>query len=258
MKLLLLVLFIGLTFGCTANTHRFSTLDEIHETVQVNRSTLPAYDLTGGVWVKGQPILINHEFDFSMAMSLPDIGPAIAAGNRKKVNEETAKLFENLPALSLEALFQKSLDRSGLKVPRDKEVRLYGILLGQPDAHLRVILEMQENKVKTKAEEDLKRFVYVTEWIPLKGDDSWSASGGQKIIEVFGKAIPSLIEMWQSNLSRDEQSREVDYIITKGKVPQKGSGWVLAKNNKRILIRSGILRDSILSYPASVIEIQNQ
>lgn len=92
-KHFLLYLTLFLT-ACAANRTHFSSIEEIQDTVKPNVSTLPAYDLTGGVWVKGHPLLVNSDFDFAVAFGLPDIGPGIAAGNRKRINEETAKLFE--------------------------------------------------------------------------------------------------------------------------------------------------------------------
>jgi len=80
MKKLRFILFLALTVtSCSSLKVRYSTVEEIQKEVTPQASTLPAYDLTGGVWVPGQPLFINQDFDFSMAMSLPDIGPAISA-----------------------------------------------------------------------------------------------------------------------------------------------------------------------------------
>ena len=79
MKKLCFILFIALAVtSCSARQVRYGTVEDIQRSVTPQASTLPAYDLTGGVWVPGQPLFINQDFDFSMAMSLPDIGPAIA------------------------------------------------------------------------------------------------------------------------------------------------------------------------------------
>ena len=71
-------IFSALTACSVWNVH-FNAVEDIQRSVTPQASTLPAYDLTGGVWVQGKPLFINQDFDFSMAMALPDIGPAIAA-----------------------------------------------------------------------------------------------------------------------------------------------------------------------------------
>lgn len=261
MKKFYFILFIALAvMSCRSLQVHFSTVEDIQRSVTPKASTLPAYDLTGGVWVQGQPLFINQDFDFSMAIALLDIGPAIAAGNRIKGNKEAAKLFEGMPKLGLQRYFDAALkaaasrDRNKLLKNKDS-VKLYGILFGQPKAHLRVILEIDGNRDE-KSDKPL-RFIYVTDWLPLKGENSWSSNNGQKLRASFQATMPVLIEMLMT-YDEYKESPEIQYSVIGGKVPQRGSGWVLARGNGRILIKSKDIPNTILSYPESVIEVSTR
>lgn len=250
--LILITLFLS---ACASqNAIRYSTLEEIQATVTPATSTLPAYDLTGGVWVKNQPLLINQDFDFAMGMSLPDIGPAIAAGQRKKGNEEIAQLLETMPPLQLDATLQKHMKDSVLMDP-PRQITLYGILFGQPNAHLKVILE---NSNRQGENEKQSRFIYVTDWAAVKGEDSWASSNGQKIFESFEVAIPALIEMSRYDFSAAQRSGAVEYTVINGKTPQRGLGWILEKRNHRVLIESKIIPNTVISFPESIIQIKEK
>lgn len=256
MQIFLLILITVFLNACVSqNATRYSTLEEIQATVTPATSTLPAYDLTGGVWVKDQPLLINQDFDFAMGMSLPDIGPAIAAGQRKKGNEEVAQLLEAMPPLSLDAMFKRHLKNSGSMTP-PRQMTLYGILYGQPDAHLRVILESRSTQGE---KEKHARFIYVTDWAPVKGDNSWTSDNGRKLIESFKAGIHALIPMMQDDLLNPQQESEaVEYTLINGKVPQRGSGWILKKKDHRILIESNMIPNTVISIPESNVQIKEK
>lgn len=251
-SLILITLFLN---ACASqNAIRYSTLEEIQATVTPATSTLPAYDLTGGVWVKDQPLLINQDFDFAMGMSLPDIGPAVAAGQRKRGNEEVAQLLEAMPPLQFDATLQKHMKDSVLMGP-PRQITLYGILFGQPNAYLRVILE---NSTRQGENVNQSRFIYMTDWASVKGEKSWTSSNGQKIFESFEVAIPALIEMSRYNFSAAQTSEAVEYTIINGKTPQRGSGWILEKRDHRVLIESKIIPNTVISFPESVVQIKEK
>jgi hypothetical protein len=251
MHILILVVLIFLDACISKNAINITPLEEIQATVTPATSTLPAYDLTGGVWVKDQPLLINQDFDFAMGMGLPDIGPAIAAGQRKKGNEEVAQLLEAMPPLRLDVILQKHMKDSTFKNPLE-QITLYGILFGQPNAHLRVILETRN----TQGEDEKNlRLIYVTDWASVRGEDSWTSNNGRKIIESFEAGIRALIAMMQVDLPRPQESEAVEYMVINGKAPQRGSGWILKKRDNRILIESKMIQNTILSLPESAVEI---
>lgn len=251
---LLILITIFLNACASHNAIRYSTLEEIQATVTPGTSTLPAYDLTGSVWVKNQPLLINQDFDFGMAMSLPDIGPGIAAGQRKKGNEEVAQILEAMPPLHLDAIFKRHMKNSD-SMGQPKRVTLYGVLFGQPNAQLRVILES-----KSTAGEDEKhsRFIYATDWAVVRGENSWTSNNGHKIIESFEIAIPALIGMSQDSSFETQKSEPVEYTVINGKAPQRGSGWILAKRENRILIESMEIPNTVISFPESIIQIKDK
>lgn len=245
------ILFFISSIGIVACAHpqvKFSNTQEIHHAVHPSRSTLPAYELTGGIWVEGQALFINHDFDFGMAMGIPDIGPAIAAGLRKKRNEEVATLFKVLSPLSLESLFNEAIKKSDKKNTIRGDLRLYGILFGYPEAHLKVILETNEG------DDTPNRFIYLTDWLPIEGDQSWSADQGQQIKRSFRQAMPRLVKMWESKHSKDSTWPEIAYRFSNGKSSQKGQGWIIEKNGERLLILSKTIPNTVISFPRSKVK----
>ena len=247
------ILVLILLTTCSVKTIHYSAIDAIQENVSPRSSNLPAYELTGCIWVKGQPLLINQDFDFSMAMGLPDIGAAVAAGTRKKGNEEVVKLLQDMPPLALEDRFNEAI-KSSLMNPQEKEIKLYGILFGQPDAHLRTILELYDHQENPGR--DPLRFIYISDWRPVKGDPSWTHHKGVMIHEFFEDAIPGLIAMWQRYTPEVQESEAVKYTVSGGKAIQRGTGWVIEKKEQRVLLQSMEIPNTILSYPDSVLEIQ--
>ncbi len=245
---LILISLIGIT-ACTPPQVKFSSLETLQHHIHPRRSNLPAYELTGGVWVKEQPLFINHDFDFSVAMGIPDIGPAIAAGQRKKKNEDAAALFEALPRFALHAQFNKAVKNLGQGKRLGGEVRLYGILFGNPQAHLKVILEVV--KKTDAAPEGPTRFIFVTESLPLKGDNSWSAHQGDQLASAFASALPALVELWQSPALQAPTSPALDYQFSNEPTTQKGSGWIVEENEDRLLIFSKSIPKTVFSYPRS-------
>ena len=61
MKKLYFILSLALAAtSCSSLQVRFSPVEDIQRSVTPQASTLPAYDLTRGVWVPGQPLFINQ------------------------------------------------------------------------------------------------------------------------------------------------------------------------------------------------------
>src|SRR5262245_61980943 len=52
---------------------------------------IDAYHLRDGVWLAHAPVLVNEEFDFTMAMSLGAIGAGLAARQRADHNAARAR-----------------------------------------------------------------------------------------------------------------------------------------------------------------------
>jgi hypothetical protein len=239
--------------ACTTPALHYSSLEELRESVTPQRSTLPAYDVTGGVWVTGQPLLINQEFDFSIGLGLPDIGPAIAAGARKKGNEETAQLFERMAPVALTDLVTQAMGKGPAKTVAG-QVTVYGILFGQPQAQLRAILEIHDPDTEPSA--DPLRFVYVSEWRPIQGNASWSINRGETVGGFFSEAVPMLITMWNAHPLPHSASEPVNVTVTGGIAPQRLTGWVLQENNQRVILESQDIPKTFFSYPASTIDMQ--
>lgn len=117
---------------------------------------LPSLDLEarfGGyiardaAWSAGQPLAINRDFDFGVAMSMQDIGPGLAAKRRRDGNEELANQLAGLAPLDPGALLQMLCDappRTTCQQLAAQSVRLYGLLWGDKDARLLVVLEVVE------------------------------------------------------------------------------------------------------------------
>lgn len=239
----------------------FLSIKEIKKRNSPAKTTLVAYDVTGGLWVKDQPLLINQNFDFTIAMSLKNIGPAIAAGKRKKGNKKIVAALTDMPRLQLQKMFLKHIE--SLAANKHKElfaghIALYGILYGQPKAQLRVVMELWSNKKTRKNKQSPLRYMYVSDWFPVKDKDSWCASNGKKIRQTFFKAIPVLIKMRQEYRPTKMKMENMRNISIRGGASiQRMSGWILKKGNKMVFVQSKNMFKTIIGYPAHRTTVSN-
>lgn len=172
----------------------------------VDRSNLATYQLTGATWVDGMPLLVNRDFDFAMAMSLPDIGPAIAAGQRLENNKKVAALFDGTP-IDFAAEFEADLDKCGPECAgasallAGKTPVLFGLLYGHEDTRLQVILEVHEPDLLDRQDgEKLEplRFIIVSNPKPLTGEGSWTATDGAAVASEVRQSVARLLAVANS------------------------------------------------------------
>lgn len=135
-----------------ATTARTSTVSSIAADLRVvPASDLPKLDLAQHVgsyaaqdaaWVRGQPIVVNRDFDFATAFAL-DVGAGVAAAKRQKENGELAAKLASLDSIDSQALLQAQCASRQDACARFSgySIRLFGLLYGQRAACLRVVLE---------------------------------------------------------------------------------------------------------------------
>jgi hypothetical protein len=120
------------------------------------------YHLTDAVWLEDDSIAVNEDFDFAMGLMGDAMGPAIAAGQRKRANEDKAK---QMAAVALAPATQARITE--LKACR---IRAYGLLWGRADAAaLRVVIEeLGEDETITS------RRIVDTVTLPIASESGWA------------------------------------------------------------------------------------
>lgn len=106
---------------------------------------LGEYQGRDAAWVPGLPLAVNRDFDFALALSIEGVGPGIAARKRRDANLEFAQRLSEVAAFDaqaqLEALCAAS-PRFACEHLAGEQVRIYGLLFGERDARLQVVLEI--------------------------------------------------------------------------------------------------------------------
>jgi hypothetical protein len=105
------------------------------------------YQARSAVWIPGQPVAVNHEFDFGIALGI-ESGAGIAAAKRQSKNEALAERLAKLDPLDPQALLQRLCphSRSGCAKLVGARVRVYGLLFGERAARLRVLFELADGQ----------------------------------------------------------------------------------------------------------------
>jgi len=117
------------------------------------------------VWVPGQPLAVNRDFDFALAMSMDAIGPGLAARKRQDANVALAKRLAELPPLEPNALLRSlcpAPPRTACTALTGKQVRIYRLLFGERSARLQLMLEVESSQ------DDASRYGAVTEAFPIE------------------------------------------------------------------------------------------
>ncbi len=253
--LLLAFLIVGLS-ACSTQPKQdpdFLSLEQMQTRVVANTASWPAYDLTAAQWVSGQPLLVNRDFNFAMAMSMQGVGVAIAAGSRISDNKKLAEQLAALPVFDVADTFAKNW--RGVGWP-GHEIAVYGFLFGGPDAHLRTVVEAHPLEGGP-----VRRFVYVSDWRALEGESGWLDDRGAMLTEGFAEAIPVVAELaLRYPLLADTASFAESlnaYQLAGGAALQKGEGRVLEQDAQRTIIHSLSVPHTVFSYPTARITITN-
>jgi hypothetical protein len=240
LKLVFSLLLIPL-LGCVATPWKMAKLEEIQTAADPKVSTLPAYDLTAAQWVPDQPILVNKDFNFGMAMSIEGVGVAIAAGMRINKNKELAASLSALPPLNLNQRWQSvAID---VQLPwRDKRVVIYAMLYGQPQAQLRTIVEFHNG------ENPPERFMDVSDWLPVDGEASWAAMQGARLFAQIDESLAAIAVMVVNDSTAVVE--EQDYTISGGEAAQRGRGYIKDQREGRVVLQSTNIPNTTIRFPA--------
>ncbi len=239
----LVILVCTVFVGCSSQPWQLAELERVRHLAHPDQSTLPVYELTAAEWVEGQPLLINKDFNFGMAMSMEGVGVAIAAGMRINKNKGLASDLSKLAPFDLNNRWKKHavvVNRDW----RDKEVVIYAMLYGQPKAQLRTIVEFHSTT------EAPQRFVDISAWRPIEGDDSWQSSSGFLLSTQLDQSLAEIVTLLDSDF--DEQGKEQRYTISGGEAVQRGQGYILKQSKDYVIVNSSSAPNTVIRIPASV------
>ena len=121
-----------------------------------------SYQARDAVWVSRQPLLVGRDYDFGIALAVDDgVGPALAAFQRKQFNQAYADRLSSVPSVDASASLSLLLNGCTSKMTRYEPRRaplprctqlartnvlwVYGVLFGEQDARLRVVVELLEH-----------------------------------------------------------------------------------------------------------------
>jgi hypothetical protein len=132
------------------------------ELIRQHGTVLDAYQLEGGVWLDGMPVLVNEDFDFALATGMEGgVGAGLASAKRKQSNAQKAAALSALPA-------PPELQRR-LEELRCCGTHVYFLLWGAESAVLRTVADVPGDLATSRVIESPSR--------PMSGDSGWAAEG---------------------------------------------------------------------------------
>jgi hypothetical protein len=247
----LVILFCGFVgLNCASIRTNFQPLDQLRESVTSDNTTYDPYLLTSGEWIANQPIMVNRDFDFSMAQALEDAGPGLAANKRRAGNKETASKLITTSTVDWKALFDKQIKECcGCKNLDGSTVRFYALLYGDDKARLQSILEIEQAEESSpKAIKSVYRFIEISKEQSIEGDSAWLSDHGKPILDTMKSAIPKLVSLFQHygriNASEKTPTAKV------GKCPIGGAyrakGGVIKEDEQKIIMQVDNMKRTIL------------
>jgi hypothetical protein len=102
------------------------------------------YPAQSAAWIRGQPVAVNHDFDFGIALAMEDgMGAGIAAAKRISKNAAFAEQLAKLEPIDPHTLLQRLCSDvpSACTKLAGARARIFGLLYGERAARLRVVLE---------------------------------------------------------------------------------------------------------------------
>lgn len=201
---------------------------------------LGSYLAQDAVWVPGQPLVVNRDFDFMLAMSLEGgIGAGLAAKKRQDENRALAEQLAALPTIDTGGVFDALCGAAPTACAEraDQTVRIYGLLYGAVDAKLVVLLETEGSPTPA------------TRYAVVANEGATAAwNQGDVLEKAFDRAMHDLAASLQ--LAPAATSTIGVCRITRG---SKLEGYVLATNAKRTVLAIAAPPLQV-SCPAAVFE----
>lgn len=255
------------TISATVETSSNSTAAPAEEKTTLNveyqnpidvidpKEVFGSYLAQDSVWVEKHQLFINQNFDFAIAMSIPDIGAGLAAKKRQEANKKASEQLTSIPAVNLKETFERSvaeyqdIQREPIRV----RVVLYGLLFGDKKARLQSVLELTAlTEDKDTKERPTLRFVTVSEVKPLSGDGSWSSDNGSALIDAIRIGTEQLVSLfYEYRKSEDELLSSKAEGKPSAKCPvggnQKVEGKLVAKKGSRTILRLDRRHPTLLS-----------
>jgi hypothetical protein len=141
---LLIVSLVTGAAGCDHGRMAVATASELRALDLAAR--VGTYVAQDAVWISGQPLAVNRDFDFAIAAALDIEGAGIAAAQRRSANVALTRTLERLAAIDPHRLLQArcTVQPASCAGLHGHEIRLYGVLFGARSARLRTILEIAD------------------------------------------------------------------------------------------------------------------
>ncbi|HEX7479172.1 MAG TPA: hypothetical protein VF331_15305 [Polyangiales bacterium] len=148
-----------------------------------------SYRGEGAVWVAGQRLAVNRDYDFGIALGVPDLGPAVAAGARLDANRALAAQLATAGWNTMfDARLRTVVAQSGTCAGSEASgVYVYALLFGTDHARLQVMLEIRRPGRSTLY------LALVSAEHPLAGSDSWTTNDAALLSAEVAAGASSLL-----------------------------------------------------------------
>jgi hypothetical protein len=103
-----------------------------------------AYQSRDAAWVPGQPLAVNADYDFAMALAIEGAGPGLAVAKRRQSSQALAQRFGALAPLDRDALLRVLCDappHTACARFAGRPLLIYGFVFGDREARLQVFVE---------------------------------------------------------------------------------------------------------------------
>lgn len=197
------------------------------------------------VWIHGHPIVINHEYDFELSMSIPGVGSGLAAQKRQEANQKLAQHLVTMPPANLKDVFENAIQdyKTTSNERRELTIALYGFLFINDEARLQTVLEVKipqkEGDQISPDDKTILRIIYVSDSRTATGRNSWTdgfilVDELKKGVEVLGHLYTEFVS-WKPTKLQSEDFGESEMRCPIGG-NQKVSGRLVAEREEKAIL----------------------
>jgi hypothetical protein len=194
-----------------------------------------SYEARDAVWITAQPIVVNRDFDFEIALQIADVGPAIAAGNRRQGNLALARALAVVERVDAQALLSQLCAERAPGCPKlaNAQVRVFALLFGEHAARLRVVLEII-------AAEALPLYSAVSRSLPAHD----FVRPGMLRTE-FASGLASIVQLFETSVAAPSSVRGQCLAGDSSKV----TGRIVTRDDQGIVLAVSDPRSTLLRCP---------
>jgi hypothetical protein len=196
------------------------------------------YQSRDSVWVPGQPIVVNRDFDFGVALGAGDIGPGIAAAQRRQGNLALAQRLSSLEPIDAAARVRALCSQPHALCTRfaGAHVRVYGLLFGDREARLRIIFEPADGNADVAAYSALTDARAVSAF-----------AEPQTLLAMFDKGLAAVADLLDAGDAPAPASTATGQCKIGDRAQMRGQ--VIANDDQRVVLLVSDPRPTRLSCP---------